>query len=207
VTVDQETQPAYLEPYARAVRKHGGADFRALLWASRRTQEQRFDALLRLANPAGLRVLDLGCGCGDLLDFLIRRGVQPRSYVGIEGVAELAEAAKCKRPAGAEIVVADFVADPSCLNVDADIVYCSGALNTIAGDDFYHAIADAFATSRRAFVFNFLSSPLLAGATYLFWHRRLDVLRFARSLRASVQVIEDYIEGDCTIALRKAWAA
>jgi len=53
--------------------------------------------------------------------------------------------------------------------------------------------------------FNFLSSPLLAGEPYLRWHDRCDVLRFARSLagRDAVEVVEDYLEGDCTIAVRK----
>jgi len=207
VRVDQQAHPAYLPPDARAVERHGSADFRGLLWASRRTQEQRFEALLRMANPAGLSVLDLGCGCADLLDFLIRHDVTPRSYIGIEGVAELAAAARRKRLPNASIARADFVADPSCVHAGADIIYCSGALNTIEADDFYAAIANAFAAARRAFVFNFLCSPLLAGMSYLHWHNRRDVLAFARSLRARVPVDEGYIQGDCTIALRKAWAA
>ena len=69
-------QPAYLQPYARAVKRHG-PDFRALLWASRRTQELRFDALAKLANPTGLSVLDVGCGRADLLDFFISRDMLP----------------------------------------------------------------------------------------------------------------------------------
>jgi SAM-dependent methyltransferase len=207
VTVDQSQQPAYLQPYARAVKRHGTGDHRALLWASRRTQEQRFDALLRLANPAGLSVLDLGCGCGDLLDFLIARHATPARYVGIEGVGDLAEAAKGKRHPNASIVRGDFVAEPWRMLVDADVVYCSGALNTIDAGDFYAVIRSAFAAARRTLVFNFLCSPLLAGMSYLRWYDRRDVVRFARSLTSGVEVLEDYIDGDCTIALRKAQAA
>jgi hypothetical protein len=185
-------QPDYLQPYARAVKRHG-ADFRALLWASRRTQEQRFDALLKLADPTGL-----------VLDFMIARGKPPRRYVGLEGVRELADAAEAKKLENARLIVADFVREPRRMQVGADVVFCSGALNTIAeADDFYKAIANAYAAARRALVFNFLSSPLLAGTNYLFWHERRDVIKFAKTLTSDVDKHEGYIEGDCTIALWK----
>ena len=210
--VDQQSHPAYLRPYARAARRHGPG-FNALLWASPRTQELRFDAMLRLADPTGLGVLDLGCGCGDLLDFLVARGAAPSRYIGVEGVAELAEVARRKHPAGVAesyIVCADFVAEPwRVRDADADVIYCSGALNTIEPGDFHAAVRNAFDAARRVLVFNFLSSPLLAGEPFLRWHDRGDVLRFARSIggRDAVEVVEDYLEGDCTIAIWKARAA
>src|SRR5690348_6202788 len=119
----QAEQPAYLQPYARAVKRHG-AGFSALLWASKRTQEQRFDALAKLADPTGLSILDLGCGRGDLLDFLIARGMKPKRFVGIEGVEEFASAAEAKQLDNARIVRADFVREPRRMNVNADIVFC-----------------------------------------------------------------------------------
>src|SRR5436190_7810971 len=158
-------QPTYLQPYARAVKRHG-ADFRALLWASRRTQEQRFEGLVHLCDPSGLAVLDLGCGRADLLEFLIDRDLRPKRYVGIEAVAELARAAEAKRPANARIIRADFVRDPGTIQVGADVIFCSGAFNTIDNDAFYRAIENAFAAARQTLVFNFLSSPELAGVNY-----------------------------------------
>lgn len=201
--VSQTEPPEYLKPYARAVQRHGGADFRVLLWASRRTQEQRFDALLKLADPTGLVVLDLGCGRADLLDFMLARGQRPRRYVGLEGVRELADAARRKNLPDSRIILADFVREPRRMQAQADIVYCSGALNTIDSDAFYVAIRNAFAAAGSALVFNFLSSDLLAGVSYLNWHRRSEVLHFARSLTRAVEVDESYIDGDCTIRMRK----
>ena len=198
----QSEQPTYLQPYSRAVRRHG-PDFRALLWASRRTQEQRFEALAKMTDPTGLTILDLGCGRADLYDYLVQRGTPPRKYFGLEGVRELAEAAEDKQLPGARIIVADFVREPRRMHVGADVVFCSGALNTIEPDEFYLTIRNAFAAAGRAFVFNFLSSSLLAGTNYLRWHERRDVIRFCRSLTRDVEKIEGYIEGDCTIAMRK----
>jgi hypothetical protein len=200
--VSQAEQPTYLQPYSRAVKRHG-ADFRALLWASRRTQEQRFEALAAMADPTGLAVLDLGCGRADFLDFLIARGTTPKKYIGLEGVRELACVAEQKRIPGSRILIADFVREPRRMQVGADLIFCSGALNTIEPDDFHSTIKNAFDSARRALVFNFLSSDLLAGTNYLRWHETRDVLKFCRSLSPTVDQHEGYIEGDCTIALRK----
>ena len=52
-------------------------------------------------------------------------------------------------------------------------------------------------------MFNFLSSPFLAGRQYLVWHRPEDVLAFARSLTSEIAVLDDYLTGDCTMALMK----
>ena len=198
----QGEQPAYLQPYSRAVKRHG-PDFRALLWASRRTQEQRFEALAKMADPTGLAILDIGCGRADFLHFLVARGTPPRKYVGLEGVRELAEAAENRRLENARIVVADFVREPKRMQVGADVIFCSGALNTIEPSEFYQTIRNAFAAAKRAFVFNFLSSSMLAGTNYLRWHERRDVIKFCRTLTEHVEKHEGYIEGDCTIAMRQ----
>ncbi|MEA2734359.1 MAG: hypothetical protein QOE14_810, partial [Humisphaera sp.] len=159
--------------------------------------------LATLAEPTGLTILDLGCGRADLLDFLIARGTPPRKYIGVEGVRELAEAAESKRQPDARIITADFVREPRRLEVGADVILCSGALNTIEPAEFYLTIRNAFAAAKQAFVFNFLCAELLAGTNYLRWHERRDVLKFCRSLTSDVQKHEGYIEGDCTIAMRK----
>jgi phospholipid N-methyltransferase len=194
--------PSYLQPYARAVKRHG-ADFRALLWASKRTQALRFDAMVRLQDPSGLAMLDLGCGRGDFLDFLIARGMKPSRYIGLEGVPELASAAREKRHPHARIIRADFVHEPDRMRVGADVVYCSGAFNTIEPGSFYRTLEHAFNAARQALVFNFLSSSLLAGVSYLHWHARREVMNFAQALSPNVEKLEGYIEGDCTIAMRK----
>ncbi len=195
-------QPGYLQPYARAAARHGG-DFRSLLWASRRTQELRFDALTRLHNLEDQTVLDLGCGRADLMDFLIARDVNVKKYIGVEGVPELANVAESKKLPRTSIVQIDFVREPKRLDVGADVIVCSGALNTLERDAFHNTIKAAFDAARVAFVFNFLSSSLLAGVSYLHWYSRPQVTRFGKTLTDDLNVLEDYIEGDCSMVLRK----
>src|SRR5207244_3330176 len=87
---------SYLEPYRKAASLHG-EQFGSLLWASPRTQAARFDAICRLAQMRGKKVLDVGCGRGDLMDFMISREMAPAEYVGIEAVDELVGAAMRKK--------------------------------------------------------------------------------------------------------------
>ena len=155
-------------------------------------------------RPTGLTILDLGCGRADLLDFLINRGTPPKKYIGLEGVRELAEAAENKNANGiARIIIADFVREPRRMQVSADVIYCSGALNTIETDDFYATIRNAFTAAKRALVFNFLSSSLLAGTNYLRWHNPREVIKFCRTMTEDITRHEGYIEGDCTIEMRR----
>lgn len=193
----------YLEPYRAAARRHG-AGFGALLWASQRTQGVRFEALVRAAEFEGRRVLDVGCGRGDLLDFMDSQGIRVASYVGIEGVAELAAAARGKEREDVQIIEADFVAEPARMFVGAQVVAISGALNTMGAEAFYRTIRRAYEAASEVLVFNFLCSERLAGASYLSWHRLEEVLGVVGTFSREVRVVEDYLEGDCTVAVGKA---
>src|SRR5256885_861766 len=114
----QGTREAYLEPYRKAAERHGD-QFGALLWASPRTQAARFEAICELARPSGKKVLDVGCGRADLMDFMVLREIGPREYVGIEAVDELVGAAMRKKWANAQIVQCDFVREPARMKVGA----------------------------------------------------------------------------------------
>src|SRR5690242_12789990 len=87
--------PPYLEPYAAAAR-HFGAGFSALLWASPKTQRQRFEAIVRAEDLTDRFVLDVGCGRSDLLEFLAARHIRLARYAGIEAMPEMAEAARVR---------------------------------------------------------------------------------------------------------------
>jgi SAM-dependent methyltransferase len=200
--------PDYLAPYLKAVRRHGGG-FDSLLWASPTTQAARFDAILSCCDLDGNLVADVGCGRADLLPHLLARGVRPAEYIGIEAVPALADVAENRvaeagRRSGihASIVRADFLADPVRLFVGAEIVVLSGSLNTADDTHFYPALRRCFDSAAECLVFNFLCSPTLAAGDHLFWRYREDVEQFAHSISREVQVIEGYLDGDCTIAMR-----
>ena len=193
----------YLEPYRRAASRHGDR-FGSLLWASPKTQSARFDAICRLAGLAGRRVLDAGCGRADLMDFLQQRGVEPAEYIGIEAVDELVAAAMQKKLPKAQIIHGDFVRDPQMLEIGADVVVFSGSLNTLEPDQFRISLKQGWEAAGEVMVFNFLAAAHIASADWLTWHHAEQVLEFARSFSSEVRMLEDYLDGDCTIAVWKS---
>jgi SAM-dependent methyltransferase len=203
--MSQQHEPGYLAPYLRAAEVYGSA-FRSLLWASPDTQAARFDAICRAVDLTGAAVLDVGCGRADLLEFLRRRGVAVAEYLGIEAVRDLASAAEVKALASstpASIIRADFVREPARLFVGADVVVFSGSLNTADDATFYGTLLRAYDAAAETLVFNFLSTPALAAADYLSWRARGDVVSFVNGLGGELRVLEDYLPGDCTIAVVK----
>ncbi|HTL30069.1 MAG TPA: hypothetical protein VL282_12645 [Tepidisphaeraceae bacterium] len=194
--------PDYLQPYANAAAAHGGG-FEALLWASRHTQRMRFDAIRRVSKLTGKTIVDAGCGRADLLDYLIGMGIRIDHYIGLEAIEELASAAERKAGEQCQIVRCDFVKDPKRLFAATDwIVFC-GSLNTLDTQMFYRTIRRAFDAAIEGVAFNFLDSPFLAAASYLSWHPRAEVLAFAQTFSPRVQMLHDYLHGDCTISIRK----
>ena len=193
----------YLRPYLDAARAHGEG-FRSLLWASPRTQSVRFEALTRIVDFRGRLVCDAGCGRADLLDHLDRAGIAVADYTGIEAVDALAAAAERKQRPGVRVRRGDFVREPVRLFVGAEVLAFSGSLNTADDAAFYGTLRRAFDATAWALVFNFLSSPDLAGASHLHWRPRHDVERFVRTFDpVEVRVLADYLDGDCTMAVLK----
>jgi SAM-dependent methyltransferase len=68
--------------YEEKVRTYG-FDYRGLGFRTRSSQVKRFEALMALGELDGRRVLDVGCGFGDFLEFLHGQGVRP-VYTGID---------------------------------------------------------------------------------------------------------------------------
>jgi SAM-dependent methyltransferase len=196
------SEQSYLQPYLRAARQFG-AGFSALLWASPKTQRARFDAIRRAYGPEDKSVLDAGCGRADYMEFLLARDVRPADYIGLEAVETLADAAEAKNFPNSRIVRGDFVREPAKLFVGADVIVFSGSLNTMDEGTFYEILRRAYDATAEAVVFNFLSSAALAGRAYLTWHSREKVEAFARRTASDVKVLEDYLQGDCTIAMLK----
>jgi hypothetical protein len=197
-----EAPPPYLTPYLRALEEHGDG-FESLLWASRKTQALRFEAIARLHPLAGQRLVDAGCGRADLLEHLLGLGIQPAWYIGLEALAGHLAHARRKALPGCTLVEVDFIREPRSLLVGADVAIFCGSLNTMDQATFRRIIGIGLAAAREAVIFNFLCSPALAGADWLIRHEKQEVLEFARSLARDVSLADDYLEGDCTICIRQ----
>lgn len=197
-----EQPPNYLEPYLAAIQRNGPA-FRSLLWSSEATQEARFIAIAEIIELSGKSILDVGCGRGDLLDFLRNRHIDYAHYVGLEAIDSFADQAQARCGEREMIVRADFVRDPGRMYAGADVVIFCGSLNTLNRASFHDTLRHGLAATAGTMVFNFLCSPLLSNAKHLTWHPATDVVDFLRPLAHDLIVRDEYLDGDCTIAARK----
>lgn len=207
----------YLEPYRRAVAE-GGAGFDALLWKSREYQKIRFAAIADSVDLTGRVVADMGCGRADLATWCVEQGIEFGAYIGVEAVAELAEAARQEiRTRGLEacdIVEADFAADADLAASlvrarGVDTFVFSGSLNTFDEDAaldvlriFYKALP-----AGGVLAFNFLSDQRRKPRTPTGPARRFRTVRltaWALKKCESVLMRQDYLrDHDALIVMRK----
>ena len=186
----------YLEPYRQSEREHG-SDFEVTLWASRDTQERRFDVFTQMCYMHDKRVLDAGCSRGDLAGFLLAREVHYASYVGLDGLENVIEYARGRRLPRCEFVHGDFVAEPSLLKTrDPQVVCISGTLNTMSDDQVFATLDAAWDAASETLLFNFLSDEAGPGAPAQTGPARrlpaLKLLRWALTKTPLVTYRQDY---------------
>lgn len=206
----------YLEPYRKAV-ADGGATFESLLWKNRDYQQLRFAVFADSIDLTGRVVADMGCGRADLAVWLHAQGIEFGGYVGVEGVAELAAAAREEIAQhgidSCEIVEADFAADSELAaslvrSRGVDTILFSGSLNTFDEDDAIAVLERTFAALSRGGVlaFNFLSDQRREPRAATGPANRFDTVRltaWALKQTESVVLRHDYLrDHDATIVMR-----
>ncbi|MDV2482610.1 class I SAM-dependent methyltransferase [Methanoculleus sp. Wushi-C6] len=94
-------------------------------WGKHGRQALRFSVLTAVGNLQGKSILDVGCGFGDLYDYLTAQGWTGH-YVGIDLVPDLVEEGR-KRFPDAELLVGDF--EEQTFTGRFDYVVASGIFN------------------------------------------------------------------------------
>jgi SAM-dependent methyltransferase len=206
--------PTYLLPYRRALDRNGPT-FEALLYYNRDTQSRRFEALAKITPLQGRRIVDFGCGHGDLLLWLERYGIDCNSYQGVDAFPELIAVARSNAAsarATTSFAVADFVdcelASFVATNQASSFVF-SGSLNllsqTVALELLRRAWRALCQTPGNALAFNFLSRC----ASYqgvddesLNRFQAVQMLEFALELTPLTVFCQHYLAGhDATISM------
>jgi SAM-dependent methyltransferase len=114
--------------------------------ASYMAQQERVRAFIRLFQSVGLvplrdkKLLEVGCGNGDVLLDLIRLGFAPEKVAGNELLDHLAAEARTRLPAATRVLpgsAADLVLPPASFH----IVLQSMMFSSVLDDDFQHQLA------------------------------------------------------------------
>lgn len=199
--------------YESHVRRYGYG-YRALGFNRRSSQEKRFGALAALGAFDGMRLLDVGCGFGDLLAWLQARGVHPR-YTGIDLTAPMIE--RCRRrfaeacaDGSASFFVGDALDWQPPRGVEYDYIIASGIFGYQAKDTrrrIQPTLERLFGIARAGLAVNFLSGCAATRSPGRLYVQPADVLQYALRLTPAVRLDHTYMPNDFTLCMYKkpAW--
>ncbi|MGC9454962.1 MAG: class I SAM-dependent methyltransferase [Phycisphaerae bacterium] len=188
--------------YRRRLRRYR-SNWAICHWAAGDTQKLRFSVLTSNVDLRSKRLLDVGCGLGDLWAFLGGKDSSVE-YVGVDLLEEMVAEGRRRNP-GANLICADIFASEGeelFPPQSFDVVFCSGALNLELGnnDTFVpRALVRMFELARETFVFNLLHRRVTpsGGAFHPFDPK--EVLEILRPLPCDVRIIDDYLPNDFTV--------
>jgi SAM-dependent methyltransferase len=178
--------------YKTSLKKHGLTS-RALHWNSDQSQKLRFEVLLSLLPEklSGCKIVDAGCGFGDLYSFM---NPKPLQYIGIDLMDTMVEEAK--KRTGCEIVKKDICYDEL---PQTDYYFCSGSMNILQKFETYLFIQNCFRASKKGFIFNILEGD---DESLVYNYFREDELKeVAKKLGAKIEIKRGYMHKDISVGL------
>ena len=196
MSLDSETSRFYEEHIRRF-----GYSWRALGFGRRASQEKRFAAALSLGSLHGKRLLDVGCGFGDLLAWLNARGIEP-DYTGVDICKPMIQRCRKRFGKNAKFLVGDALTfvpeDPY------DYIVASGIFGYNAKDTrkrVQPTLERLFDLTRIGMAVNFLSHRAPTRSPGRLYLHPADVLQFALKLTPAVRLDHTYMPNDFTLCL------
>lgn len=178
-----------------------GNDWRALGWQSRYTQFRRFAILADIGTLTQRRVLDVGCGLGDLYSYFETEAISV-DYSGYDLLPEMVKRAR-KRFPQARFEVHDVLRGLG--EERFDYILSSGAFNVNFGNNLHAVqgvIRDMFAHSERGVAINFIKRyPGASNDPIFYYYDPQEMLTFCRTLCPHARLREGYLPNDFTLYL------
>jgi SAM-dependent methyltransferase len=145
--------------------KSFGLSSKSVGWKDFAQQKLRFDILTSNIDLNRKKIVDVGCGFGDLVNHLISKGVVPQEYIGVEVSRKMIEIAKknTKTKINTKFLNINVFNDP--LNITVDIALMSGLLNLRQSNESSTEILQNFLSKIRpivteGLVFNLLTDEV-----------------------------------------------
>jgi len=183
------------------LKEHGEGNIRSLGWRNDNSQLLRFEALAGIGDMAGCSVLDVGCGHGDLRDYLGARYTDI-TYTGIDQMEEFLTVAveRYGHLPGTTFLFGDFTTANLAV---ADYVLACGSLNYHNNEPgfIYRIINKLYNTCNIALGFNLLSNILPLGILVAY---DVDaIVNYCSKLSPNVVLHRGYTDDDFTVWVYK----
>jgi trans-aconitate methyltransferase len=178
--------------------------FQAADWADRDSQIARFGAMTDHVDLAGKRLVDIGCGVGDLLAFLQDRKIECE-YLGIDLLESVIIEAQRRHP-DASFLAGDIFAPGITLPRPVDVIFASGVFNLDMGNNrefLPNAIDRLGQLAGEAIAFNLLHARTPDQSDYCVYWDPKDIFDMFTTQEATITIIDDYLPNDFTVICRK----
>lgn len=177
-----------------------GNDPRSVHWSNEYTQSVRFEILNGITDLHTKKILDVGCGLGDMYKFFLKKEIDV-DYTGIDIVPVFINCARVRFP-DAKFILSNV----ESLEGKYDYILASGSFNFTVENavSYYFAmIRNIFEHARFGFAFNMLRlQSHQSDDTYTAYDMD-EVIAFCKTLTTNVVVVHDYLPWDFTIYMYK----
>ncbi len=181
-----------------------GRSIETVGWGSTLDQKLRFEMLFRSLNPRGKTILDVGCGLGDMVNFLDEKTDGDFKYIGIDIAGKLIEDAK---DVFKHEKVSFFNGEIFSVELpQVDIAVLSGALSFKTDNIEIYAMSTMkkmFELSREAISLNFLSKYVDFELEKNQHYHPETVFSQAKSITKNVALYHDYPLFEFTVQMKK----
>ncbi len=181
----------------------GLPEYGILGWESEEAQRLRFDMLLSSVNLEGKTLLDVGCGTGNLLEYIKSKGINV-SYTGVDILEMMIKQARNKQ-LDADFYHIDIFKNNIFNDGSFDVIYASGIFNLNLGNNrtfLINALKLFFRLSSEAVVFNLLhcASPDREDEYFYFHPDEIsEIITGFSNIIDRVEFVEAYLKNDFTV--------
>jgi len=186
--------------YTKAYKKHG-VSAKGVNWNSKESQELRFEVITDLLGDEifSSKIVDAGCGFGELYAYWRDKKVCPKSYIGLDCVQNSIDIAK-ERFLDTDIsfTCRDVLRDDLPV---ADWYIASGSLNILSRFDTWLFLEKILNSSKKGIVFNILEG--LTGGKNFNYQTKESIKDFAKQKELEYFIIDGYMKNDMTVRILK----
>jgi SAM-dependent methyltransferase len=199
-SLDREKLEKY---YLESINEYGKYDPQALHWISKQSQQLRFEALYRNFDLEKKSLLDVGCGYGDLFEFLSREKTLNLEYQGIDFMQEFVEAAKQKFPQN-YFFQGDFLELSVTRKFDFVVGVGITSIRYANSEEYYYSLVKKmYECSNNSAIVTFLrKGEHPENETYITF-RPSEILQKYMEITPNLRIISDYLRCEFMLVLTK----